>query len=218
MGISMFVRPPPIPVSDAEAWKELLDDADNDLEREGEPSDAMLHYLLLLTAQFPEGGEAVWSTTPVFAGMGPRSLVVDVVTSMRAAPAITYMIELANEMGLAVFDPQSEKIHRPPSKVVVPRPSGLVGARIPQLREEWRTRRAAQREQYARVAAPPRPPRVGRMPGTPRAPRPCDAPGCEKVSTESTPFCPDHLVEGTLRAAVKAPRKILRLVRRMLRR
>lgn len=108
---------PPVPADDQEAWGKL----GGWIEEQG-PIPPVFHQLLdRLTARYPclcdlsddrLDEDGVWSDGPLRNNLGHRASVFGLVYS-RVEEVFPFAVELANALGLAVFDEQTSRIYRP---------------------------------------------------------------------------------------------------------
>lgn len=116
MSYNFAICLPPVASTDQAAWQEL----DPILDEEGPASPQFVELHARLTKRFPcicdlteeLVDDGVWSDGPLIDNFGPRGAVLGVSYS-RVEDVLPFVITTANQMGMAVFDWGTEKIHRP---------------------------------------------------------------------------------------------------------
>ncbi len=116
MSFTTAIVIPPVPDDNAAAWAAL----DGFIEMEG-PRPAIFQTLHdRLTAKYPcmcslsddEIDDAVWSDGPLINNFGHRAAVLGLSYSY-VEEVMPFLIKTANELGLVVFDWETQAIHRP---------------------------------------------------------------------------------------------------------
>jgi hypothetical protein len=121
---------PPVPADDPQAWDRYRG---LQAEQASAPPQATsrpevfqtLHDLL--TARYPcictlsddEVDDGVWSDGPLINNFGERVATLGV-TFGAVDKVLPFLIQQANELGLVVLDPQSNRIHRPETRSAKP--------------------------------------------------------------------------------------------------
>ena len=117
MSFTMAIVVPPVPADNAEAWAAV----DGLIEEEG-PMPAVFQKLHdRLTAKYPcmcslpddDVDDAVWSDGPLINNFGHRAAVLGL-SYDHVEEVMPFLVAAANELGLVVFDWQTEMVHRPP--------------------------------------------------------------------------------------------------------
>ena len=110
----------PVPADDADVWGDF-DARSEAFEQHGRPPlPALLALIERLTARFPcisqlreeQLESAVWADGPLADGVMHDVAVLTIVPS-RVAAVLPLVREVANALGLAVYDPQDEQVWRP---------------------------------------------------------------------------------------------------------
>jgi hypothetical protein len=108
----------PIPLDDQEAWKAMNAKLGKPLEGD---VPKVYHVLIdRLTAKYPcicdlpedKVDEGVWTDGPLRNNAGPEVTTLGIESS-RIEEVLPFLIEVSNDLGLAVFDPQEAKVYRP---------------------------------------------------------------------------------------------------------
>lgn len=111
---------PPLPVDDAEVWDDF--DRRSDAWEAGPtpPQPALLELVDRLTSRHPcvsglrgdQLDETVWADGPVADGLMHDTAILTL-ADHRAAEVLVLLREHAAALGIAVYDPQTERIWRP---------------------------------------------------------------------------------------------------------
>lgn len=108
-----------VPVAAAleDAWHQLdeLREEEDAREYGSPPSEPLRRLHDRLTERYPcimEDSNSPWSDGPFINDFGDKLATIGIITS-RIEDALPFVIETAIEMGMTVFDPGDEQIHRP---------------------------------------------------------------------------------------------------------
>ncbi len=115
MSYTVALATSPVPENDADAWKAI----DELIELEGEAPTVFRKAHDLLTAKFPclcdlsddDVDDGVWSDGPLWNNFGSRAAVLGISFS-RVEEVLPHIQHVAVELGLVLFDWQTEQIHR----------------------------------------------------------------------------------------------------------
>lgn len=108
----------PVPESNDQAWKQL-EECLSAPDRMASQAPILLQFIDQITKTYPcicdldeeNEDEGVWSDGPIRNNIGSREVTLGIVGD--AEEVMSFLVPLANSMGLTVFDPQNGQIDRP---------------------------------------------------------------------------------------------------------
>jgi len=116
MSYTIAIVLPPIPADDAAAWDAL----DEYIEQQGSRPAVFQKLHDRLTAKYPcicslsddEVDDGVWSDGPLINNFSHRAAELGISFS-KVDEVMPFIVTTANDLGLVVFDAQTETVHRP---------------------------------------------------------------------------------------------------------